>query len=265
MVCAAGAGIAPVMTEPAPDPLREAAPALSNADEQPPDGDEQAPVGDEPPSDDGSRLTLPRIAWRRVATTAGKIAIFVVVASLALGVAAFAAASSYAQYGAVRNAPNTQAWAGLTPRFAGQAICTSCHASEARIQDASIHVDVSCENCHGSLAAHSSSDAAARQLLPGRPTSALCLTCHALVAGRPAAFPQVDPASHYSGADCLRCHDPHSIVAVRPAAVTHPLANLPECTTCHAPDGLKKVPAGHEVVSDRICLSCHGLAADGTH
>ena len=186
-----------------------------------------------------------------------------VVASVALGTAAFVAASFYAQYGAVRNTPNAQAWGGLTPRFAGQAICTSCHAPEAGAQDASIHVDVSCEACHGPAAAHSASDAAARATVLARPTSAICATCHAATAGRPAAFPQVDPATHFAGGQCLRCHDPHSIVAVRPPTVSHPLANLPECTTCHAPDGLKKIPTGHEIVGDAICLSCHGPAADG--
>ncbi len=230
---------------------------------EPSGADEQPTVGDEQPSNDRPRFALPRIAWARAVTRAIKIGIFVVVASVALGVAAFVAASSYAQYGAVKNAPNAQAWAGLTPRFAGQAICASCHASEAGTQDASIHVNVSCENCHGPLAAHAASEAAAAgEPRPGKPTSEICATCHVAVAGRPAAFPQIDRATHYSGDQCLRCHDPHSIVAVRPPAVSHPLADLPECTTCHAPDGLKAIPAGHEVVADAVCLSCHGQASD---
>jgi hypothetical protein len=209
-----------------------------------------------------SRFTLPPIAWTRVAVTTVKIGIVVVVTSVALGVSAFAAASFYSEYGAGRNVPNAHAWAGLTPRFAGQAICSSCHAPEAGAQDASIHVNVSCEDCHGPAAAHSSSAAAARAAVLTKPTSGTCATCHLAAAGRPAAFPQIDRAAHYSGEQCLRCHDPHSIVAVRPPTVTHPLANLPECTTCHAPDGLKKVPTGHEVVGDTICLSCHGPAAN---
>jgi hypothetical protein len=89
------------------------------------------------------------------------------------------------------------------------------------------------------------------------PTSEICVTCHAAVPGRPATFPQIDGAEHYVGNACLRCHDPHSIRAVRPPAVTHRLAKLPECTTCHAPDGLKKVPTGHEPVPDATCRSCH--------
>jgi hypothetical protein len=223
---------------------------------------EQPTLADEGPSDGGPRFALPAIAWARTATTSVKIGIVVLVASVVLGGAAFAAASLYSQYGAARNTPNALAWGGLTPRFAGATICASCHAPEAGAQDASIHVGVSCEDCHGPLAAHSASEAAAREPLPGRPESEVCVTCHAAVAGRPAAFPQVDLTRHYVGDECLRCHDPHSVVAVRPPTVSHPLANLPECTTCHSPDGLKKIPTGHEIVRDTICLSCHGRTAN---
>jgi len=219
------------------------------------------PVPDDQPSSGDSRFALPNIAWRRVASTAIKVGIVMAVASVALGVAAFVAASTYEQYGAVKNTPNAAAWAGLTPRFGGQAICSSCHAHESGIQDASIHVNVSCENCHGPLAAHAASDAAARNLPPGKPHSEICVTCHAVTPGRPADFGQVDPATHFSGGECLRCHDPHSITAIRPPVVSHPLTDLPVCTTCHAPDGLKKIPVGHEPVADPICLSCHAQPA----
>lgn len=240
-----------------------------------PSGDgEQAVTGDdEQPPNDVPRLVLPSIDWTRVAhvvrtgfhavRTSFKVVIFVVVVSVALGSAAFVAVSLYGQYGAVRNAPNAQAWAGLPARFAGQALCTSCHAPEAAAQDASIHLNVSCEACHGPAAAHSVNEAAARAAVLTEPTSGICVTCHGATAGRPTTFSQIDPTAHYSGGLCLRCHDPHSIVAVRPPPLTHPLAKLPECTTCHAPDGLKKIPAGHEIVGDVVCLSCHGPAANG--
>lgn len=209
------------------------------------------------------RFTLPSIAWRRLSLTGGRLAVVVAVASVVLGLAAFAAATVYAQYGAVKNEPNALAWGGLTPRFAGQAACTSCHEPEARTQDASVHAPVSCEGCHGPLSAHSASDAAARSAAVGKPSSDICNACHTAVAGRPADFPQIDRSKHYSGGQCLRCHDPHSIVAVRPPVVSHPRANLPACTTCHAPDGLKKIPEGHEPVADAVCLTCHAPGANG--
>jgi hypothetical protein len=207
------------------------------------------------------RVRVPHVAWRRLALRIVRVVIVVVVMSVALGGAAFAAVTFYGSYGAVRNAPNAEAWRGLTPGVAGAASCTSCHTAEAGAQDASIHADVSCEDCHGAGAAHASSDAAARVTVLAKPTAVICITCHQVTAGRPAGFPQVDLSAHYAGGLCLRCHDPHSVVAVRPPVVTHPLTNLPVCTTCHAPDGLKKVPSGHEAVADTVCLSCHGPAA----
>jgi len=206
-------------------------------------------------------FALPRIAWRRVVIRTAKIGTLTVALSVALGGAAFGAVTLYSAYGPVRNEPNTQAWRDLTPRAAGALVCTSCHASEATAQDASIHADVSCEDCHGPAAAHAGDEAAARATVLPVPKGGICASCHAAIAGRPSTFPQVDLAAHFSGGSCLRCHDPHSIVAVRPPAVTHPLANLPECTTCHAPGGLKKVPSGHEIVADAVCLACHGHAA----
>jgi len=208
------------------------------------------------------RIGWPNVDPRRAGVNTLKLGAIVVVVSVGLGVAGFATATIYADYGAVKNGPNAEAWAGLTPRFAGSATCTTCHGTQAAAQDASIHVNVACEACHGPAAAHATSDAAAESTVLAKPPSAICAECHVTTAGRPASFPQVDLATHYVGGPCLRCHDPHSIVAQRPPTVTHPLADLPECTTCHAPDGLKKIPSGHQVVSDRVCLSCHGIDAN---
>lgn len=197
--------------------------------------------------------------WRRPALAAAAL----LAITVGLGVGAFAAMTVYAQYGAVRNGPNALAWGGLEPRFAGAAACTSCHRDQATVQDASAHVNVSCEDCHGPGAAHGVSDTTARTVAMRGPGADVCVTCHATTPGRPASFPQIDPARHYSGGVCLRCHDPHSISAVRPPVVTHPLNDLPICTTCHAPDGLKQIPKGHELVPDATCLACHSTIASG--
>lgn len=208
------------------------------------------------------RIEWPTIDWRRTGIRALRVGVVAAVVAVVLGVGAFATATIYADYGAVKNEPNARAWAALTPRFAGAAACTACHGQQATAQDASIHVDVSCEDCHGPAADHAASDAAARTVVLAKPPSSICARCHSATTGRPASFPQVDLATHYVGGPCLRCHDPHSVVAQRPPIVTHPLADLPECTTCHSPDGLKKIPSGHQPVGDRICLSCHGTNAN---
>lgn len=219
--------------------------------------------GDEQPSEVGPGATVPSAALRRTAVTVAKLVVVVAVASIALGGAAAVAATFYTQYGAVKNEPNAEAWAGLIPAFAGQASCTECHEPEAGAQDASAHVNVSCESCHGPAAAHAASEEAAETIELEKPDADICITCHAVTGGRPTTISQVDPASHFSGDDCFRCHDPHSILAVRPPLVTHPMAKLPECTTCHSPDGLKEIPSGHELVTDSVCLSCHARGASG--
>ena len=247
-------------SESGPEPTDAPLPA-STAD---PSSDEPTPdVGPTPRRVARPSFALPVVAWRRLAWTGLKVGVVVVVASIVLGGGAALASGFYAQYGAVKNVPNARAWAALAPQHVGQALCAECHAAEGIAQDASIHVNVSCEDCHGPGAEHAAGTDAARTVALVRPESGICVTCHGATAGRPATFPVVNPASHYSGGACLRCHDPHSIVATRPPLVSHPLADLPECTTCHAPDGLKKVPTGHTLVADAICLSCHGRDADG--
>ncbi len=256
-------GPPPQLADTVGPPSTEAAaglPPAADTSAQPSTGD-----ADGSPSD-ARRFVLPSIDRVRAAhalRTALRIGTFAVAASVAIAGVAFAASAFNSQYGAVMNEPNAEAWASLSPRFAGQAICTSCHTGQASAQDASAHATVSCEDCHGPAAAHSISAAVAARVTLSSPTSAICITCHGAAAGRPTTFAQVDPATHYAGGECLRCHSPHSIAAVRPPTVTHPLADLPACTTCHNPDGLKKVPSGHELVSDAVCLSCHGRTASG--
>lgn len=203
---------------------------------------------------EGLVALAPRLA--RLGRKGAKVAALVLLISTVLAGGAFAASTLYAQYGGPKAVTNALAWADRTPAFSRSA-CQACHQRDAGIQTAGLHATVTCEACHGPQGTHPGSGGKAIVPLAATPTSALCITCHTQVAGRPASLPQVDPTAHYSGGLCLRCHDPHTIVAVAPPEVTHPLTDLPACTTCHAPDGLKKVPAGHEMVSDEVCLSCH--------
>ncbi|HEX7472171.1 MAG TPA: multiheme c-type cytochrome, partial [Candidatus Limnocylindrales bacterium] len=163
---------------PLPEPSGDGAGPATDPDERPPSG--------------GLRFALPSIEWARVwrALRVGlRAGVVVVVVSVALGTAAFVAAGFYGQYGTVRNAPDTASWAALAPRFAGQTLCTSCHAPESAAQVASAHLAVSCESCHGPAAAHAIDATAASAALLIRPTSGICVTCHAATAGRPATFP----------------------------------------------------------------------------
>ena len=190
--------------------------------------------------------------------TAAKAGIAVLLVSVALGTGAFAASSLYGQYGGARAQANALDWAARGATYSRTA-CIGCHRGQQGTGAVGRHAGVTCEACHMPVADHPGTGRGVVALPV--PESGICVTCHGLTAGRPATFPQIDPAGHYGGAACLRCHDPHTTAAVAPPEVTHPLDRLPACTTCHAPDGLKKVPAGHEMVGDDICLSCHGARA----
>ena len=84
-----------------------------------------------------------------------------------------------------------------------------------------------------------------------RPTSAICRTCHAATSGRPAIIPQIVPGHHFSGGQCLRCHDPHSIVGRRPPR-SPSVDDLPGCTSCHAHAAQERPEARDR--RDPVCL-----------
>lgn len=183
------------------------------------------------------------------------MAMAMVLVSLVLAVGAFGATRLYGQYGPPRTTDSTLAWADRAVIYA-TSDCRECHGEQATVVAADSHAELICETCHVPTVEHPGPVPGVVQALDTE-TSAVCTTCHQATPGRAAQFPQVDPAAHYQGTLCLQCHDPHSGTAESPPDVTHPLKNLPECTTCHAPDGLKRFPAGHQLASDAVCLGCH--------
>jgi predicted CXXCH cytochrome family protein len=94
---------------------------------------------------------------------------------------------------------------GIT--FAGRAACLDCHDDQAKEQKGSRHERISCESCHGALAAHAADPEKAKAVRPDPQT--LCVSCHLSNAGRPAKFPQIDPRTHYDAGECKACHRPH--------------------------------------------------------
>lgn len=187
------------------------------------------------------------------------VAALAAILAVVLGGSAFAASRLSADYGAGQDQLDAVTWAGRPASYAG-ATCLACHPEELQAQSVT-HPTVNCEGCHGPLVGHPASvDGTDSRLV--FPDSGICVDCHADARGRPSGFPQVDLDEHYPGNECLACHGPHAVVAAPPPDVTHPLVRLPACITCHAPDGLKELPSGHEAVADEVCLSCHGAAGD---
>jgi hypothetical protein len=213
------------------------------------------------------------IRWLRVGRrVAIQSLLLATIAGLSLGAGAVGA-TLYGQFG-YHPGRNADAWAIRPLQFVGPAGCAACHPDEATTVSGSHHAGVSCESCHGPLAGHPANPGSspAPELLlistteqaaaptgtatPVQATTTLCLTCHLAAVGRPTGFPAIDPATHYSGPDCVVCHDPHAAVAPHPPAVLHPLAGLPDCTVCHSPLGMRPLPADHPSWTGS-CFACH--------
>jgi hypothetical protein len=203
----------------------------------------------------GLRDLVPRGRVVRLGWRAATIGIAMLAVSLVLAVGAFATTTLYGQYGGPRADVNALAWADRAAIYS-ITTCRECHEAQAAVVTAASHADLICQTCHVPTLPHPGPVSGVVQALDTQ-TSALCATCHREAAGRPIRFPQVDPGAHYPGALCLQCHDPHTAAADSPPDVTHPLEKLPACTTCHAPEGLKRFPAGHQVAPDNVCLGCH--------
>ncbi len=93
-------------------------------------------------------------------------------------------------------------------RFAGQAACVECHGDIGDLRKTARHATVSCESCHGALAAHAAGD---EPLKPTRPNGkTLCVSCHLASPSKPVAFPQIVVADHAGDNACIECHNPHA-------------------------------------------------------
>jgi hypothetical protein len=188
-----------------------------------------------------------------------KIGALAGVLSVAFFVAAGIASSTVAEYG-FHPETNARAWTAHQLSYGGAAMCATCHSPEYGKATTASHAGIGCESCHGPLLDHAIAAADTPETLPAIavPTNKLCLTCHAQATGRPAGVRQIVPSAHYVSA-CLDCHDPHTAIARRPPVVEHPLTNLPDCVTCHGPEGFKARNQRHPTVStdNSVCLSCH--------
>jgi len=156
---------------------------------------------------------------------------------------------------------NPRLWAARAVNNQRPDACTECHQGMYDGWNGSAHLGVTCEDCHGSAKEHI---AKARNkenaLFPLADAKDLCLTCHAMIAGRPPGFPQVDPARHPEAlkgslATCTLCHTPHNPGI--PPEFTHSLDGRTVCLNCHGADKWKPVPPDHAKRTQETCLTCH--------
>lgn len=91
--------------------------------------------------------------------------------------------------------------------YAGQAACSDCHGDVAEVRKTNAHAAVSCESCHGPLAAHAADPGVAAVRPDVRST---CAVCHTPDAAKPRAFKTVVFAEHAGDESCATCHPPHA-------------------------------------------------------
>jgi hypothetical protein len=155
---------------------------------------------------------------------------------------------------------NARAWAERPVNNQEAQICADCHKETAEWKS-SIHVKVTCEDCHGATREHVLK-ARSGQVIPLPLTDAryLCLMCHAKTPGRPSSFPQVDSATHpdqIAGLrpSCATCHTPHNPGI--PLTISHNLDGRSMCLNCHGKDQWKPLPDDHAKRTNEMCLTCH--------
>jgi len=91
--------------------------------------------------------------------------------------------------------------------YAGQAACVDCHTDVAEVRRANTHARISCETCHGPLAAHAADPAVAARKPDPR---AVCAVCHLPDAAKPASLKTVVFDDHADSGPCTSCHPPHA-------------------------------------------------------
>ncbi len=160
-------------------------------------------------------------------------------------------------------ADDPRAWATRVVQHEPSAACTECHKEMNESWQASAHVGVRCENCHGLTKSHIEKARAGQEApLVLAHARDLCLTCHAALSSRPADFPQVDPLAHATEVggvqtDCTSCHNPHNPGI--PPELAHTLEGRSACLACHGADEWKPVPPDHADRAEDVCLDCHTL------
>ena len=179
--------------------------------------------------------------------------------SAALFVGAAMAWNPYLEY-SFNHDVNAEQWSRLKISYGDSGTCGACHGNEHIKLTSATHAKIGCQSCHGALGEHADSgvNANADQVAIRVPTNEVCLRCHTAAEGRPVGFKQIVPSQHYIN-ECLECHDPHTGIANRPPVVRHPLDNLPQCLTCHGPEGFKARNQRHPAAAsdDQKCLECH--------
>ncbi len=171
------------------------------------------------------------------------------------------------EYIGLSRADNPRSWATRVVQHESSTACAECHKETNDSWQASAHVVIACEDCHGLTKTHIEEARAGGDtslaLSNGRD---LCVTCHAGLTSRPAGFPQVDPLKHATevggvASNCASCHNPHDPGI--PPELAHTVEGRSACLACHGLDQWKPLPPDHANRTEDMCLNCHSLKEGG--
>jgi hypothetical protein len=132
--------------------------------------------------------------------------LFVVGIALFLGVRTLLVPDDYGRLGPYRASALAQNRTKPIT-FAGQLACVDCHTDVAELRKGNAHERISCESCHGALAAHAADPAVAAPRPDGR---TVCAVCHVPDRAKPAWFKTVDFTEHAGNEPCISCHVAHA-------------------------------------------------------
>jgi len=133
--------------------------------------------------------------------------LFVVFIGLFLLARYFLIPESFGKYGHYR-AFSLDENAAKKLNYAGKDYCLECHDDVEADKSQDVHMELSCEVCHGPGQDHADNPDSAQVIKPsGR---AFCGLCHAKhPAKNPNVIVQVKLNEHYIDKDCIECHNPH--------------------------------------------------------
>jgi len=104
---------------------------------------------------------------------------------------------------------NEAEWKNVTFKYRTTAYCIKCHKDKYNDIKESPHAAIMCENCHGPAMNHPDDP---RSLNVDR-SRKLCVRCHlklTYAASGRASMKGINPATHYTEAECVLCHYPHN-------------------------------------------------------
>lgn len=100
-------------------------------------------------------------------------------------------------------------WKNFKDKYKGREYCQECHEENVAEINASKHLNIQCENCHGPALDHPDDP----EKLALDTSRELCLRCHATLGYPDAArtnIKGIEPKGHNPDTACSECHNPHN-------------------------------------------------------